>query len=344
MRFAAPIGLSSAVWYPGAVTTPSEAIAAGVITEKEGRQLGYDQLPVSEEHAPPQMAINAADALLTRRCVARDQITLLAHASVHFQGHIAWSTPHHVASSLGLGSAVPLEVLQQCNGGAIAIELAIDHVRSASRAHGRAALVTTADRFFLPSWDRWATDYGMAAGDVATAVLVRPKASPDDDLWLRSMATVAAPDLELMHRGTDGWVVDAEEQSRPISVRRTKRAFIAERGLPYFNKVLDSAITQVVEQALTDASMRPRDLVGAVIPRLGSKAMADSYLPPLLAVAPVPLVDLGRQSGHIGAGDFNANIAEVTSVAGLLPGQSVLVLNGGGGFTFTAAVVSVPDA
>lgn len=83
-----------------------------------------------------------------------------------------------------------------CNGGAAAIEF------SASRIQGdpatTRALVTTAERFCAPTFDRWGSDFGIAYGDGATAVLLGDDHQRPGVLELVAITTVADADLEGM--------------------------------------------------------------------------------------------------------------------------------------------------
>ncbi|WP_116246352.1 ketoacyl-ACP synthase III family protein [Nocardiopsis sp. FIRDI 009] len=339
MRFARPLALTAQVWYPEGRQTVEEALAASDVDTRTARDLGYTSLPVSEDVAPPDMAVRAARTALDRAGRSADDVSLLAHASVHHQGHDAWSAPHYIANELGARAAVPVGLLQQCNGGAIGIELAADRL---ARDPSGAVLVTTADRFLMPSWHRWLTDYGMAAGDAGTAVLVERGDGAAADLLLHAITTRAAPELEVMHRGDDGLNGGPLEHSPMIDVRRPKRAFIRSHGAETFTKIAHERIEDVVAACQAEAGLARGDrrLRFAVLPRLGRKAMDEAYRPPLERAADTEIVDLGRASGHVGAGDLNASLAEIAADGLLAPGEYALVLNGGGGFTFTAVVVS----
>ncbi|MFI6346708.1 ketoacyl-ACP synthase III family protein [Streptomyces sp. NPDC050560] len=342
MRLTRQLSLLAGAWLPPDRDTADLAVASGRLSAATARDLGYTELPVSAGTAPPGMAVRAARALLDRGGVPAEALSLLLHASVHHQGHDAWSAPHHIADRLGAHRATPVGVLQQCNGGAVGIELAAARLQGDPAAGP--ALVTTADRFLLPSWDRWLTDYGMAAGDGATAVLVHHHRGLPADLLLHAVHTEAASELEVMHRGDDELDAAPLGHGSMIDVRRTKRAFVREFGIERFTKTAHDRIRAVVARALADAGLAPDDprLRYAVLPRLGAKAMREAYVPPLVESTPAELLDLGRESGHLGAGDLNASLADLVSRHLLEPGEHALVLNGGGGFTFTAVVVAAP--
>ncbi|GGR75355.1 MULTISPECIES: ketoacyl-ACP synthase III family protein [Streptomyces] len=343
MRLSGTYGLVCAAWYPSERQTVEEALAAGDVDRRTAADLGYTALPVSAETAPPDMAVAAGQRVLERGdCPART-LSMVLHASVHHQGHDAWSASHYIADRLSAHHAVPIGLLQQCNGGAIGIELAVSRLQGDPQAGP--ALVTTGDRFLMPSWHRWRTDYGMAAGDAGTAVLVHRGDELPSDLTLHALATTVASELEVMHRGEDELNADPLGHGPMIDVRRPKRHFVRSIGVDHFTKLAHDRIREAVREALASCGLAPDDprLRHAVLPRLGAKAMAEAYVPPLTESVAAPLLDLGRATGHLGAGDLNASLADLAIGDRLEPGQYALVLNGGGGFTFTAAVVSRPE-
>jgi 3-oxoacyl-[acyl-carrier-protein] synthase-3 len=328
-----PIGLTAQVWYPDGTDTADLALTERRVGARTAADLGYSTLLVSDV-APADMAVRAASRLLTRTGLDADTFGTLFHASVHYQGHDMWSAPHYIARELGC-RGVPIGLQQQCNGGAIAIELA--------RHLPEPSLITTADRFARPSFDRWRSDYGMAAGDGATAMVVHHGRLPTD-LTLHGIASASTPELEYMHRGEDGFDTTPLGHGPKIDIRRTKRAFIREFGADRFVKLAHHGIRDAVTATLADAGLEPGDprLRFAVLPRLGARALREAYIPPLVGVTPAELLDLGRATGHLGAGDLNASLADLATGDLLSPGQYALVLNGGGGFTFTAVVVRRP--
>ncbi|MFI0235761.1 3-oxoacyl-ACP synthase [Streptomyces sp. NPDC016845] len=343
MRLSGAYGLVCAAWYPPGRQTVEEALAVGDVDRRGAADLGYTALPVSEDTAPPDMAVAAGQQVLGRGECPAHTLSMVLHASVHHQGHDAWSAPHYIANRLEAHHAVPIGLLQQCNGGAIGIELAVSRLQGDPQAGP--ALVTTGDRFLMPSWHRWRTDYGMAAGDAGTAVLVHRGAGLPSDLTLHALSTTVAAELEVMHRGEDGLNADPLGHGPMIDVRRPKRHFVRTFGIEHFTKLAHDRIREAVGEALASCGLAPDDarLRHAVLPRLGSKAMAEAYVPSLAESVSAPLLDLGRATGHLGAGDLNASLADLATGDWLRPGEYALVLNGGGGFTFTAAVVSRTD-
>ncbi|WP_222708181.1 ketoacyl-ACP synthase III family protein [Streptomyces sp. PBH53] len=340
MKLPAPLGLAGHTWYPPDRDLTADAVREGRVDAKTARELGYEGLLLSADTAPPDMAVHAARPLLERIGCPADALGTLFHASIHYQGHDIWSAPHYIARELGTG-AQPVGLLQQCNGGATGIELAATALLADPECGP--GLVTTADRFQPPVWDRWLGDFGMAVGDAATAVVVHRGEYPAD-LLLHATGTVSVPELEEMHRGNDAFNTAPLEHSPVIDVRRTKRAFIRRHGIDRFYKAAHQGVRRAVAESLAHAGLEPDDprLRWAVLPRLGKKAMEEAYIPPLVQVTPAELLDLGTPTGHLGAGDLNASLTQLAREERLAPGEFALILNSGGGFTFSSFIVGRP--
>lgn len=338
MRATHPIFIAAAeCWLPIAIETPQRAIEAGRLTADAARSNGYAAVPVSEDLAPPEMAAMAAAKALSDAAVPASDVDMLAHAWLYHQGHEFWSPAHFVADTIGSAQAVAFGVQQMCNGGAMGIELCA--TRLLSDPDCTVGVVTTADRFAPPGFDRWAGDYGIAYGDGATALVLT--CNPGR-FRLRAWATSCAPELEVMHRGDDPFTMAAGQLS--VDARRTKKAFLSAGGGERFSQAVPAHVAPLVERSLRDAGMDAGDRRIRLVapPRLGAGVLADAYRPALRAVLGSS-VDLswnpGRQTGHLGAGDAAANLAELATAGGLAPGEVAILLSAGGGFSWSCLVV-----
>lgn len=169
-------GLST--WIPQDCEKVQDAIARGAVEEDTAEDLGYEQLPVASI-AAPEMAVLAARRALLDTVPVLPAPGLLLHAWMHYQGHDLWSPAHYIADRLNLPDALPIGIQQICNGGAASIEMAVARLMADPELAG--VLVTTADRFAPPGFDRWRSDYGIAYGDGATALVVHRPDAPFPD-------------------------------------------------------------------------------------------------------------------------------------------------------------------
>ncbi|OLR92723.1 hypothetical protein BJP25_20480 [Actinokineospora bangkokensis] len=328
-----------ATWLPETRESLADALADGRLTEADAERSGYTRVPVAGPDLPgPVLAVNAARRALAASGVAPDQVGLLLHAWTTYQGHDLWSPPHYVADQVGAGAALPIGVRQLSNGGAAATELAVAWLRANP---GSAAVVTTGDRFCLPGFDRWRSDRGLVHADAGTAMVLTATQRAGDALVLRGLASASAPELEGMHRGDDPFSTARHEQGAPIDLARTKKAFFAEHSREAFTGTATATAKRVVVTAAERAGVALDDptLRYLLLPRIG-RLTFELYRPVFAEVTTAEVLDLGDGTGHLGAGDLLANLADLTAL--LTPGEKAVVFNGGGGYTWTAALVERP--
>ncbi|MFH8292802.1 ketoacyl-ACP synthase III family protein [Streptomyces sp. NPDC018059] len=349
MKPVEPVGIAAAaLWLPESRATVSDAVADGRLRTRQAKDLGHPDVPSAQAETAPGLAVSAArEALRAAGAEAKD-LDLCVHAWMYYQGHDLWSPPHYVAQELGAHQAMPVGIQQVCNGGAAAVELTVARMTAdASHSDGgyRWGMVTTGDRFTEPGFDRWASDYGVVYGDAGTAVLLRTPAAPTDVLTLRSIVTMAAPELESMHRGADPFAAAARTHRPRVDMRVTKRVYLHEHGHEQFVRANERAIRTIVAEALHDAGMEPRDprLRHAVLPRFGLKTLQEFWLPILADCVSAEPLDYGRATGHLGAGDAAAGLADLVRSRALRPGEAALVFSAGAGFTWSCLVVQAPD-
>jgi 3-oxoacyl-[acyl-carrier-protein] synthase-3 len=327
---------TSTTWLPERTDAVRDAVRRGALDEKTAARNGYLGLTVAGGVAPPDMAVYAARTALSRANWHVDDVGVVAHAWIHHQGHDFWSPAHYVAARIGADSAIPVGVQQMCNGGAAAVDIGV--ARMLADDDVTSVLVTTADRFDESALDRWSADYGVCYGDGGTALLLRRGAGR---FRLLSTATVAASELERMHRGDDEFSPVPRWHSDRIDVRRTKKAFLVAEGDEKFAVTAAEGVARVVRRALDDAGV-PSDcprLKLICLPRLGRAVLDTAYLPALVDLRAAEILDLGRHTGHLGAGDSLANLAEIEDLGLLATGELALIIGAGGGFTWSALVV-----
>jgi 3-oxoacyl-[acyl-carrier-protein] synthase-3 len=328
---------AAVTWLPAERATVSEAIAARLIGRAEAERNAFAELPVSHDLHPPEMAVEAATDALAAANWSASTIDLVLHAWTHHQGHEFWSPAHFVARRIQARRAVPVGIQQMCNGGAAAIELAAGLLQGNPAT--RRALVTTADRFSAPAFNRWGSDFGIAYGDGATAVLLGDDDARPGGLDLVAIATVADADLEEMHRGHEPFD-QAPTGPVPLDIRRRKRAYIrADNNRDRFAISVARGAQAAVERALDDADLEAQDVTCVALPRVGRSILEQAYASTLVLLdRAVPLI-LTARTGHLGAGDVAANLADIIAEQRLRPADVAAVIGAGGGFTWTCAIV-----
>jgi 3-oxoacyl-[acyl-carrier-protein] synthase-3 len=336
---AAPVWIAASVlWLPSGRDATVEAVAAGRLDEETAERLGYRGLSVCEDRSAPEMAVLAAQKALAEAGWAAEDLKLVIHAWLYYQGHDFWSAPHYVAHHAGARHALPIGVQQTSNAGAAAVELAVGRM-CADPAVGRCA-VTTGDRFAEPGFDRWRSDYDVAFGDGGTALLLDRDGGP---YRLLSIASVAAAEFEHLYRGDDQFSTAPRQLRAKIDVRRAKKAFFESGQMPRFALALRQSVQEVIRRALADADLALDDarVRYLTLPRIGSFVLRNLFIPPVreLELRHTEVLDLGRDTGHLGAGDSFANLAELHATDRMAPGEVALLLSVGNGHTWSCMAV-----
>ncbi|MEU5395378.1 ketoacyl-ACP synthase III family protein [Streptomyces tibetensis] len=329
-------------WFPDKTRRPADEVRIGNLTPEQAARHGDVTLHIArswETESAPAMAVAAGRAALTASGVPADGVGLLAYAWTNYQGNPFFTAGHCVAEGLGLPrSCAPVGIQQACNGAAMAFSLAAGQLRMDEHSH---ALIVAADRFGAPAVDHWRSHIMLAYGDGASAAVVgRPE--PGDAFHLLAVEHVAAPELWRTRDDYDGFGPQPALAPPYINAMPTEK-FSDEGGRPRLRAVSHACITEAVDTALDRARLSPGDprIARVLAPRLSDK-VRELMIGPIEEKYSDRIVCHYSTSGHLGAGDFLANIAEAETAGDLDPGDIVLVLGAGGGYSYTCAVLQVP--
>jgi len=319
-------------WFPPRRPV-EEAVEAGVVQRARAEILGVTHLPVAEHEHPPEMAVAAGLDAIDDAGIDPTCIDVVLHASVWFQGHDMWTPAAYIGSRTAGPSAVTFDVDQRSNGGLGTLHLAAAHVRAASRPAW--VLVTTADRFAGPHIDRWHTEPQCVLGDGASALVVTNQPAK---CRLRSSAFRSDTSFEWLGRGSSPFS-DGPALRRPAPGLDRYQAAMELRPEADFD-VLSEHVRAVLSEALDDADAALDDLAKVSLPFMqrggGQEEMFD-----MIGVERERTTwdDLGRVTGHLGAGDQAAGLDHLLRTGQIGPGDLVLLIAAGVGYTFSAAVV-----
>ena len=297
----------------------------------------------------PELAVDAAVAVIESAGVDPGDISLVLHAWSHYQGHDFWSPAHYVAHCVGALSAMPIGINQMCNGAAAAIEIAHDRLgRQHPSGRGGLCLITTGDSFKSPGFDRQDSDYGCVYGDGGTALLLGPGvAQTTGGRRIRAVASDAAPELEVMNRGADPFAPAARWYRGIVDVRDAKKRHLRTAEPGAYADRERRAIDTVVQRVLHEIGIDGEDsrIRAVFTPRLNSDILESTYRPLLQRWFHAPMVDYGGQTGHLGAGDLIGNLADAIADRTIDDSEGIyIVLSAGAGFTWSAvAVENLPD-
>lgn len=325
---------------PPAVSA-ADAVAAGRYLPQDYEENAIESVcvvPDGEAQAPPEMAVRAARAALADSGLAGPDVGLLLHAGLYHQGEDFWTPANYVQHQvLGGTDALAVQVHQASNGGMAALELAAAYL-TASSGH-RNALVTTADRYAPPGFDRWRTDTGVVYADGATALVLgrREEGAPR----LLAVGSAAEPDLEEMCRDQAGFTPAPHFRDGPLDVRARKKSYLRVRGGRGLMDRLGRAAVRNIGRTLDEAGAKLDDVRWVVLPNIGFDSLEWEFLEPLGLTVDRTLWSWGRTVGHLGAGDQFAGLDHVVRELPVRPGDLVLLAGIGIGFNWTSAVVEL---
>jgi 3-oxoacyl-[acyl-carrier-protein] synthase-3 len=304
------------------------AISAGAVTPAQAAAAGVSALPVAEHGVTAEsLAVEASQAALAAAGIPAGDVGLLASSWMVETDQDRKFAPR-VARLLGATEAVAFGVRQMSNGGAMGMQVALSQLLQEPRM--TAALVVTSDVLGPDSTRRWQLgETGAPPGDAATAVVL---STTMGSLSVRSIATRSCTDQEqafparnpVLHGGKAG---DTGAFSGQFVFR------------------LRRSVREAVQDACRDAGLEKRDprLATVLLPRV-DPALARTLTDGVLALDPrTELVHMTASTDHLFAGDLGANLAHVRDFCHPAPGDHVLLINIGGGFTVTAMVVRAED-
>lgn len=311
-----------------------QAVADGRYAATDAAEAGMTSVSVSAE-PPPEMAVRAG-----RLALGPERPGLHLHGAARFQGIDLWSASCWIANQLLPGplAGLSMEVNALCNSGLAALELAATTL-TARPDLGR-ALVTVADWFPESAVDRWNLDSGVLLGDGgAAAVLGRGGGR----LRLLSCVSWSDPSLEGLQRGGEPFHAASPAALKPLVLRRLAREFYAVSGRSPSDVVAAhvTGVRTVVAQALAEAGTTLAEARWVVPPFVGRTAFRFGYAQPLGLDPARTLLDLGLTTGHMGGADHLYALDHLVRGDLLAPGDKVVLIGVGGGFTFSCAVFEV---
>ncbi|HEV2639450.1 MAG TPA: ketoacyl-ACP synthase III family protein [Actinocrinis sp.] len=319
-------------------TKVEQAVADGRFDAEEAEDMHLESVCEATDEAPPDMAVSAAGSALERSGHQAQDIALLLHASVYFQGLELYPTASYIQHAvLGDHPGLAFEVKHASNGAMTALDIAARCL--ASTPDAVAALVTTADKVTLPAIDRWNSDIGIVPGDGAAAMVLSKRSGFAQVL---STSTVSDPTLERLHRG-DAPFTPHNDPTQPIDLRLRKLQYLGEVELDEFTRRFRTGLRTCVNGALADAGIRLADVARFAVPHFGRMVLHRECLVALDVDEDLTTWSWGRTVGHLGAGDQIAGLGHLVESAAVDVGDYCMLLGVGAGFTWTCAVVRIVE-
>lgn len=327
--------------YLPSVMAVEDAIAGGLCDPAYAmaQQIGGVTVAVTGPDGPmagPQLAVEAARTALRGAEDDIDGVDLLLHSALYYQGHDMWSPASYVARYT-IGDECPaIDIRQTSNGGMASLELASAYI--AARPRGRAALLTSGDRFCMPGIDRWRSDPGTVFADGGAALVI---AHGVGFARLRGLALVSDSELEAMHRGDDPWNAAPMDARMPLDVRHTTRDFLRSVGSSFVTERMTTGQEMAVKLAFAEADTTVDEIHRFVLPNFGRRRMDAAFFRPFGIDPSRTTWPWGRSVGHLGAGDQFAGLTHLLDDGQLRAGDLFALLGVGGGFTWSCAVLEM---
>ncbi|WP_037607973.1 ketoacyl-ACP synthase III family protein [Streptacidiphilus rugosus] len=326
-------------YLPEQVQTAEEAVALGLYDAEESVGNGIRAVRVAnDEEAPPVMAAAAARRAIDRSGHQDQDFGLLLHASIGHQGQEFWTPANYVQNETIGGRGTALEIKQGSNGGLAAVELAASYL--SARPSETAALVTVADAFKPPYFDRWASDNQQVYGDGAGALVLSKRGG-----FARLLSTASLTDatLEPVYRGVTGWTPAPFAEGKPVDLRSRKRDYLLRHEDAYEQTINQMTVNagQVLQEALDDADTKLADTQHFVHANIAESIATYSFYMTLGIDRATTTYDWGQDIGHCGGADQLLGLNHLVESGRVKAGDKIVTMGVGVGFMWTVAVLEI---
>lgn len=311
-----------------------DAVAQG-LCDQETAEIGWVSTRVAGDMPAPDLAIRACKQALERSGHAHEDIHVLLHACVSHQGPDGWSPPHYIQHNTIGGRAPAFGMRHGCNGMFDAMELAVAYLAAAPER--TAALVTAADNFGTPMFDRWRSTRAVVFSDIGSAMVLSKRPG---FARMCSIASVSLPEMEKMGRGNEAIFPPGVTVGRPLDFEARYDEY--DEGIWMdAQRLVVGATESAVAQCLDEAGITLSDVVRVAHQTPGSEEYAKYLLDPIGIDVSKGIVRFGSENGRSGASDQTAGLNHLVETGQVGPGDHVLMLGSGPGMSITCAVVEI---
>jgi 3-oxoacyl-[acyl-carrier-protein] synthase-3 len=321
--------------------TAEEAVALGLCDADWAERSQQIAVRVAPEDRPaPQLAADAAEMAMVMAAADPDNVGPVSYHYVLHGGVDAHNPAAYVQNEVGIaGGPFPITATSDGCHGALNGMIAAASYLVQQDCPRDLALVVGADRWDR-GFDRWGAGYDAPFGDGAGAVVL--SRVPGGPLTMVSSATFSDPSLEPLYRGDAPWGLGHIGDGAPLDLGARIRASIPdeETRLDVHHR-MGLVVAEAARAALKDAGLDMEDPRHIVVP-FGRRRVLERNYQAWLACRWRQLettAAFGHRVGHLGAGDPLVGLAHLLNEHAIRPGQTVLLLSDGGGFSATAVVL-----
>ncbi|WP_199510923.1 ketoacyl-ACP synthase III family protein [Nucisporomicrobium flavum] len=313
-----------------------DAIESGRYDVEEQMDSGQDMVAVAgPDHPTPVMAAAAGRSALQRSGLRPDEVELLLHVVTAHSGLTGWNAACYLQQEVLSGAGLSFEVRQLSNGAVASIELAAAYLAVPGRT---AAMITSADQFAEPMWDRWRTNWGLVFADGASAAVL---SRSEGFARVVSSVTVTDSSLEGLHRGRLPFSSSPVEEEVPVDFRARNLDFALSADLAETSRRMADGLRTAAFTATKEADVDLGDIEHVIVPGFGRELLRRECLEPLGIPVSRTTWQWSTQTGHMGAADQFAALAYLSESGQLRPGERVLIIGVGGGFNWSCVVLDI---
>lgn len=334
VRLAATASYLPARWMTAAEIAAASGIPEAVIVERFGIRGKHIAAPT--EHVT-DLSCAAGSALLEEQGIEPASLDVVCYFGSSYKEYPVWQAAPHIAHRLGAEGAFALELDYVSCGGPVALRIARDMLRAEPEL-SRILLVGACRESYLLDYLNERSRFMFNFGDGAVAALVtREDASAGSAPEVLASAAVTDGSLSLQVKvPVGGSARPWQDGDGPPHLDVEDPAAMKER----LDKVSMSHFTGVVHDAMKRSGVegQPISLLCPLhMKRSMHEAVCDALGVP--AERAIYLDDTGHMSGV----DSLLGFDRATRGGLVAPGDIVVLLAAGTGYTWTATVLRMPD-
>ncbi|WP_116214574.1 ketoacyl-ACP synthase III family protein [Streptomyces olivoreticuli] len=328
---------ATASWLPERVSV-EDALSAGQYASEDAER--HDHLSVTVTDPSDNVAdlwTRAGQAAIARSGSTRDGIDLLLCTATFGAGIDGWNAAAYVQRQIAADGCLATELRGASNGSLLAMELAAAYLTAHTAP--TTAVITAGDLFPMPYFDRWRADRILFGDGAAAAVL----SNRDGFARIVAMATHSDATLEGLHRADEPIGPFNPEVKYPIDLRSRSRWFQeTTMAKEEIRRRMDIGLVTAARQAVEESGIPLDRIDHVVVPHLGKRLIHSQVLAPLgITTLDRSTWEFSRRIGHLGPADQLAGLDHLADSGALRPGQHVLLIGLGAGYTWSCAVLEI---
>lgn len=335
------IGIASTASY-----SPEKVIEVEDIKEKYGftsefcERIGVEQLNVSENEYPTDMAIKAATRAIEKANIDPEEIDLILYSYGAFPEYFIWSGYGRIQHEIGAKNAAALRIDQGCNAQIISLEYACAKIKSNPFVNN--VLIVSADVFKEPIVNRWTTHNGSFFGDGASAAIVKRGITSNrilginnitngelNRLWGVPVGGTARP-LESSHISQGLFNIDIHRFSSKYLKNEDERKKVVS--------LIVATNLKTLERLFSKINRKKDDIDKMVMYNVGRHIIQDICSDMEVGIDQTSW-NIGKKYGHMGPADIFFNLDKMMDEGSIKAGELVILFSAGTGFSTASAAI-----